>query len=345
MAAINSELISTTLKYKWRIPSLSTLKKYLLCDAYIRMNYHKYITTAIIKVCALYYTNDPYSLQGVKERTQPSFQSPIISIQGLKWYFELKIDSDDVICTTYMIAFPDNAKHFNVLSMLKAAHISPQSEPTALVLNKYGHSIINNEPFKLSDITHLQQLCIDFELDILSVFGKNNNRISNYFDKCMYGITPIQLPMVDCTWTISKKLQLPCIQNATKRTYLLSPIYKFGVFRFCLKFYPNVKNGSCICYLAILGFPMGIKQISVHGILCLKETETMCYITDRIFTLSSNSWGWRARRLKYTEIKKLKAVTLTTQFSIVEVYENDTDFIPNYVDTWILFFNLVHRTG
>ncbi len=194
----------------------------------------------------------------------------------------------------------------------------------------------------------LEQLSFNFELKILAIFNENKLINNNYFNKFIYGSIPIKFPSVNCVWNISHKLQFYSIQNSTEKTYLLSPIYNFIQILSKLKFYPNLRKGSSVCYLAIFGFPNNIKQISVHGKLELKESETICYIKDRIFTIISNSWGWTTRKFKYIQLlnilKENKILTIITQFTINETYKNDKEIIPNSVEKFALTYPKVIAT-
>ena len=78
--------------FEWKIPSMPYNRKLLLCQGYTRENYNKYFIQPLIKLFALFYHYDEYTLDDIKNaRHKQPFTSPIVCLEGLKWYLELSL--------------------------------------------------------------------------------------------------------------------------------------------------------------------------------------------------------------------------------------------------------------
>ena len=76
--------------YRWRIPSLSEDKKYLLCHGWLRKNCNKHIVNHLIKLFSTFYTNDDYLLKDIKNAEYPDFfTSKLININTFSFYLEV----------------------------------------------------------------------------------------------------------------------------------------------------------------------------------------------------------------------------------------------------------------
>ena len=81
---------SSTATYTWRIPSLLDSEKYSICKWYIRKHCKQYIPNELIHLFSLFYNNDEYTLEDIKNAEYLQFfHSPIVSINSCKWYLVL----------------------------------------------------------------------------------------------------------------------------------------------------------------------------------------------------------------------------------------------------------------
>ena len=351
----NNDTISMNLE--WKIPSMCYNKKQILCDGFVRINYlNKYITRSIIQLIVNYYTNDPFTLNDIIDdniKQQHKFSSQILSIYGLKWYLSLEYIDNKIFCIAHLIAFPKKKVYqFKLLysskGYLDIDNYTKQEEKTNVVLSAYSTRlrtcILDLDDFKNNNNIKFDkhQLSVSFNIEILAAFDTmHNNNLSKYIVPYIHQTKQINLPFAECIWNITDPVLISTMKQANNSTYFISNIYKFGEFKVCLKFYPNTNGDNSVLYLSIITWPDDIDCVSVHGRLFLKETNTDCFIRDRLFTKDSNTWGWRNDKLKFDETIKLKQLTMSTQFTIHQVYEyiinNDNHLrerqvIPNYVE-------------
>eukprot|EP01084_Bolivina_argentea_P037342 69043_1 len=121
--------ISTPLKLKWKLPSISNYEKNCLCYGYVRQNYNKFITKAIIQLFAQYFTNDPYTLDDIKNTIKKkTFYSPVFCISGSKWQFEIRISCgmlsiNEISYVVKMLSFPSNISHMLTSCQLQLNNI------------------------------------------------------------------------------------------------------------------------------------------------------------------------------------------------------------------------------
>eukprot|EP01083_Nonionella_stella_P299115 1015018_1 len=69
--------------YKWKIPLLPRDKKHLLCTGYSRLNFNRFITTAIIQLFSQYFGTELDDIKNADTKTP--FKSDIFTIQTFRF--------------------------------------------------------------------------------------------------------------------------------------------------------------------------------------------------------------------------------------------------------------------
>lgn len=75
--------------FTWKVPSITLDEKVRICNGYARRFYSGYIPTPILAICALFYSNDTYTINDIKtlrDGRQHHIYSPPFILDGEKWF-------------------------------------------------------------------------------------------------------------------------------------------------------------------------------------------------------------------------------------------------------------------
>eukprot|EP01084_Bolivina_argentea_P097495 175267_1 len=163
--------ISTS--YTWKIPSLSDANIYTLCNGYVNIYSHRYITTAIIQIIAQFFNNrdGKVILNKIKNGSHNEpFYTQIVSIQSFKWQLQIDRYFDVNVC---LVSLPNYIRKLSVYLRLTLRKTDVKFINN--IHNFYQNKLITSNVVSLYNINHLKRL--RFKLDMVVIDIQHTNDV------------------------------------------------------------------------------------------------------------------------------------------------------------------------
>eukprot|EP01084_Bolivina_argentea_P234272 394400_1 len=335
----NSSITNLPISYTWKIPSLSSYEKLLLCNAYVQ-NTCEYIPKPLIQLISDYFTNDSFTLQEMKNcNGSDSFCTQIISIKSIKIYLKIYPNGITDVFNRFSIVVktPPLPPQIPQICIVYKLIINNKHETHEKKVNGddtgiYGVSFIND--FNISEYNTLN---IKLIVSKLLIQDENGDIIKDCLNinNIPISIQPMDymLPQMNYEWIISCTTILSSIQNAYPDQWFSSPIFEFGKFKMTLTFSPN-NHGTedSVLYIRITSFPDNINKLRLKAYFCIIETNTK-YIDDNLSLFPGGELiGWPNGLLHKTQLQKLDRLSFKIEFTIYEIFDKNDRIISNYIE-------------
>eukprot|EP01084_Bolivina_argentea_P122566 217180_1 len=327
---------SHTIKYCWKIPSINKHQKQLICHGYVRQHYNKYVITPIIQLFAMFYSNQDYILQDIKnaENGEP-FSSPIFSVESFRFYLELYPNGgtqhtvNKVLCFLCLPMMPPHLT--NISTKFNFSLIETNTKKQRNYTFDGDRSIVqcimmtDPYPLKHSDLQNLNSLTLNLTMQILSTTDQNNNSI-NYsstdnFEQQQPQIAKSIQPLSSIyRWNINEKSVINKIKQYDIDQCIDGPVIKFGAFKFYFRFSPYYRNKKQT-WFGIMLFHWPI-QYSKALFKCKVSFVEIDAAYSGYKALSENMlWYGRSSRKSENIITELTKITIDAEISVIETLD------------------------
>ena len=334
--------------FKWQIPSLTPDAKLLLCQGFVKNNTNKYIIPDIIKLFAMFYTNNLYTMKEIKSsKIAQRFHGPVFSINEFKFYFEFYPNGTSshhegqiasFLCLT---SLPPNIQHIQLSHTLQSTELDCKlaDDDYDFDTDAYWRGIYS-ETCKLQN---LNTLSFNLEIKQLSIYHKNGHiEISKSASLHIKEIKPtIHLWEVSETETATKTKTetlsepytepdiISSIQHAPNVYGYASDIFIVGGIKWYLTFYPNgskiARAGYPNVYLHLAALPdtniaANIRHSQgLNGDYKMRDAK---FVT--VFDIDRSSWGLIEESTYNTkDLYEFSNFLCVAELIMLDIYKND----------------------
>eukprot|EP01084_Bolivina_argentea_P133076 234838_1 len=325
--------------FTWSIPSISTERKILICNGYVRNNYSGYITHPIIELFAIFYSNDIFSLNEIKTAVpEQSFVSEVLVVNTIKFYLEIFPKGFSIYNRNYMILLlrvPANGLPPNISRLVVTYSMSLKETNTTYNtthdFKTYPHSIWSQHCLPFLKIKDLNKLTFILNIEKVNIFDCDN-KLNPWTDIPLY-----TLPSTEFVWRVSDKNTVSKIKTASNVVCITSPIFEVYGLKWYLGLWPNgsrkERNGRVNLYLNLVsGLKLNNKIVSQFIFTFVEYAATEPCV--HAFVTDSNSWGiitldhWPLTK----DIQNLNRFTFKISLVLIDVYQNDKIITNKYVN-------------
>eukprot|EP01084_Bolivina_argentea_P087118 157395_1 len=353
--------------FTWNIPGASDAEKDIICAGYAKTNYNSYVGNDIIRLFVIYYIHpdDEKLLNNIKNASvKTKFRSPIFAIKSFKFYLVIYPNGwndrteGNVMLLVNSIGIPRQLSKIHLTYTLSLQQLDKEYYAKGSC-SKYDDDDDSNcvwpsNTVKLADIQDLFKLTFATQIHI---HVDKDDDIQNHIAKYSSHSKLLTLPICKYQFQITNQTTINNIKSASIGNFFVSPIYSFGPFKFFLKFYPNgyEKDNKESAILLLHVSPYGdickqydVRRMKVCYKLSLNETDTVFSCLKNIFgdeTSYKRDWnnkynqycfGWDDEKLSSFKLKKLSQLTFKIEFTILEVFTNKEDIIPEFMEIFTL---------
>ena len=292
---VNKQTESNENKHKfiWKLPSIPLSQKEVICSGYVRANYHykTHFIPELIKLFALFYTNDPYTIDDIKNALHlQRFMSPMFTVQGFKWYLEFypngSNDNNKGLSILYLCLAILPPKILSIELKYKLSIIETKSEyidkfifNTDEAYDGWSRDILSLKDINKSDIKSLT-FCV--EMPVIHQHGTNNQLKVLNKDNIPYEIEK-KLPISKYQWTVNEEKKVEWIKNIKVGQFLNGKVMTLGPFRMYLQFCQFLYSMlvRVTLFLSVTKFSLFVYNVKMKHFETKKSVnicKIMCYL-------------------------------------------------------------------
>eukprot|EP01083_Nonionella_stella_P176609 618399_1 len=240
----------------WKLPSMTLDTKMVICNKYIEANCSEHLPPEIIKLLAIFYTTDLYTVRCIKNASHLlRFKSPLFYIQGFLWYLDFypngSNDDNEGASILYLCLAVLPPKYLSIevgysLSLLETSTCCADR----FAFNKdeaydgWPRSVLKFNELQAESV---QTLTFELEMDrIIAHKASGSMKIYNPDSKSYATDIPKQvtLKVSPYTWNITNESTVQWLKTAQIGQFVNGPLMTFGPFKLYLQFCPRGRNAT-----------------------------------------------------------------------------------------------------
>eukprot|EP01083_Nonionella_stella_P088419 246421_1 len=323
----------------WKLPSMTLDTKMVICNKYIEANCSEHLPPEIIKLLAIFYTTDLYTVRCIKNASHLlRFKSPLFYIQGFLWYLDFypngSNDDNEGASILYLCLAVLPPKYLSIevgysLSLLETSTCCADR----FAFNKdeaydgWPRSVLKFNELQAESV---QTLTFELEMDrIIAHKASGSMKIYNPDSKSYATDIPKQvtLKVSPYTWNITNESTVQWLKTAQIGQFVNGPLMTFGPFKLYLQFCPRGRNATdeeqVWIGLSVWYWPPKLRKallqckLLFHEMRCSKSGH-------KSFDGKHLCLGWCAD-ISHEQLKQLTSFSFVAEVSVVSVFDTDGD--------------------